>query len=114
VPRVVASSGAGRPPGRRASPDASASSTYARAPSTATAAATGSPVGPVAASGTRSNPAASNASRVPGPPSPTGTRTTSASGRARRRPASMAAAAWPAPRPASNRAGATTIRMGGA
>src|SRR5215203_4783083 len=75
------------------------------------AVATGSPVGPLAATGTRSNPAATSASRVPAPPSPSGSRTTSASGRARRRPASMAAAAWPALRLPSNLSGATTTRM---
>src|SRR6266540_3540854 len=57
------------------------------------AAATGSPVGPVTLSGTRSKPAARTAARVPAPPSPTGTRTTSASGRARSSPASIARAA---------------------
>ena len=109
---MVAPSGAGRPPGRRLSPDASAISTNAVVPSTAMAPATGPPVGhSLAATGTRWNPAATSASRVPAPPSPSGSRTTSASGRARRRPASMAAAAWPALRLPSNLSGATTTRM---
>ena len=47
VPRLVAVVAAGRPPGSRRSPDASASSTTAVPSPTARAAATGSPVGPV-------------------------------------------------------------------
>jgi len=47
VPRLVAVVGAGRPPGSRRSPDASASSTTATWSRTATAASTGVPVGPV-------------------------------------------------------------------
>ena len=75
------------------SPDTSAISTTAVSPRRAYAVVTGSPVGPVAVTGTRSNPAETAASTVPSPPSATGTVTTVASD-TRRMPAVSAAATW--------------------
>ena len=96
-PRLVAVSGASRPPGSRHSPDTSAISTTAVSPRRAYAVRPARPwVRPP--TGTRSKPAATAASTVPSPPSATGTVTTSASGtagrcrrRARRRPGQRSA-----------------------